>query len=83
MGMQNDADRREALSRAMRQSSGGDGQRGMRPGHGYIGSMLFPCLLLATLLCGGMVLWSYTNHKPPFYVLVGDRTGSSEDDEGQ
>ncbi|MBD5531075.1 MAG: SpoIID/LytB domain-containing protein [Lachnospiraceae bacterium] len=83
MGMQNDADRREALSRAMRQSSGGDGRRGMRPGHGYIGSMLFPCLLLATLLCGGMALWSYANHKPPFYVLVGDRTGSSEDEEGQ
>lgn len=83
MGMQNDADRREALSRAMRQSSGGDGRRGMRPGHGYIGSMLFPCLLLAALLCGGMVLWSYANHKSPFYVLVGDRSGDSADEEGQ
>lgn len=83
MGKQNDADRREALSRAMRQSTDGGGRRGMRPGRGYIGSVLFPCLLFAAILCGGMILWSYANHKPPFYVLVGDRSGNSEDGEGQ
>ncbi|MBD5467016.1 MAG: SpoIID/LytB domain-containing protein [Lachnospiraceae bacterium] len=83
MGMQNDADRREALSRAMRQSSGGGGRRGMKPGHGYIESVLFSCLLLVILLCGGMVLWSYANHKPPFYVLVGDRSGNSAEDDGR
>ena len=83
MGMQKDADRREALSRAMRQSSGAGGRRGMGPGHRYIGSVLFPCLLFVALLCGGMILWSYANHKPPFYVLVGDRSGDSADGEGQ
>lgn len=81
MDMQNDADRREALSRAMRQSSGSNGRRRMGAGHGHAGNVLLISLLFVIILCGGVAIWSYINHKTPFYVLVGDHSGHGKEKE--
>ncbi|MCM1105103.1 MAG: SpoIID/LytB domain-containing protein [Clostridium sp.] len=80
MDIQNNADRRAALSRAMRGSSG-MGERRRGGGRKTAGKRGMVCLLLAVLLCGGLVFWSHTGQKASFYVSVGDR--SKEDQGGE
>lgn len=80
MEMRNDADRREELSRAMRRPDSGYG--GSRKTHGHGNRLLFG-LLLAALFCGGLFLWSYANHKTPFYIFVGDQSAEQQSEEKQ
>lgn len=83
MRMQSDADRREALSRTMRRSSQTGRRGGAVAGLKGSGKVLFSCLILMILLCGGLVLWNYAERKVPFYILVGDESLEHGDEEGQ
>lgn len=80
MEYRSDADRREALSREMRQA----GQYGKRRQRGRTDkNLLLFGMLLILLLCGGAALWSYANHQNPFYILVGDQSAKKQSGEEQ
>ena len=83
MDMQNDADRREALSRAIHSTFGTGTRRGNRARRRSGGNLRVPGLLLFVILCGALVSWSYVNHKIPFDVSVGDRSTGGSNSEGQ
>lgn len=82
MDRQSDADRREALSRAMHRPSKAGG-RHHAAGRKGMGNVLIFCLPLVIFLCGGLLLWSYADHKTPFTVLVGDRSGDEREEAKQ
>ena len=76
MENRNDADRREALSRKMRQTGrygGGRYGSGMAARTGSRNIRLFG-MVFVLLLCAGLAVWSYAGHKNPFYILVGDQS---------
>jgi len=81
MENRSDADRREALSRELRQTGRyGKRQKSTRTGRK---DALFFGVLLVLLLCGVAALWRYAGHKNPFYILVTDQSAKNQNEEGQ